>query len=157
MKIRLLSGIHRNVMATGLTSFFTDISTKMVYSIMPLFLMSIGASKTTISLIEGIAESTASLLKAASGYWSDKIGRKKPFMVLGYGITAIVTPFYALVTAPFQVLIARFSERIGKGLRAAPRDSLIAASISNKEIGKNFGSKKLWIIVVLLLVHYLRV
>ena len=97
MKIRLLSGIHRNVMATGLTSFFTDISTKMVYSIMPLFLMSIGASKTTISLIEGIAESTASLLKAASGYWSDKIGRNKPFMVLGYGITAIVTPFYALV------------------------------------------------------------
>lgn len=142
MKIRLLSGIHRNVMATGLTSFFTDISTKMVYSIMPLFLMSIGASKTTISLIEGIAESTASLLKAASGYWSDKIGRNKPFMVLGYGITAIVTPFYALVTAPFQVLIARFSERIGKGLRAAPRDSLIAASISNKEIGKNFGFQK---------------
>lgn len=109
---------------------------------MPLFLMSIGASKTTISLIEGIAESTASLLKAASGYWSDKIGRNKPFMVLGYGITAIVTPFYALVTAPFQVLIARFSERIGKGLRAAPRDSLIAASISNKEIGKNFGFQK---------------
>ena len=71
MNIRYLSSINRNVLATGLTSFFTDTSTKMVYSVMPLFLMSIGASKTTISIIEGIAESTASLLKAASGYWSD--------------------------------------------------------------------------------------
>lgn len=116
---KFLTGIHRNVIATGLTSFFTDISTKMVYSVMPLFLLSIGASKTGISLIEGIAESTASLLKAASGYMSDKIGRSKPFMIFGYGITALVTPLYALVTIPFQVLIARFAERIGKGLRAA--------------------------------------
>lgn len=139
---RLLSNIHRNVVATGLTSFFTDISTKMVYSVMPLFLMSIGASKTTISLIEGIAESTASLLKAASGYWSDKIGRNKPFMVFGYGMTALVTPLYSFVTAPFQVLMARFAERIGKGFRAAPRDSLIAASIDKKEVGKNFGFQK---------------
>ena len=138
----IFSGIHRNVAASGLTSFFTDISTKMVYSIMPLFLMSIGASKTAVSLIEGIAESTASLLKAVSGYWSDKIGRNKPFMVLGYGITALVTPLYAWVTAPFQVLMARFTERLGKGLRAAPRDSLIAASIDRKDAGKNFGFQK---------------
>lgn len=128
MRNRLFGNIHRNILATGLTSFFTDISTKMVYSVMPLFLISIGASKTTISLIEGIAESTASLLKAASGYWSDQIGRNKPFMIFGYGITALVTPFYSFVTAPFQALTARFAERVGKGLRAAPRDSLIAAS-----------------------------
>lgn len=139
---KFLTGIHRNVIATGLTSFFTDISTKMVYSVMPLFLLSIGASKTGISLIEGIAESTASLLKAASGYMSDKIGRSKPFMIFGYGITALVTPLYALVTIPFQVLIARFAERIGKGLRAAPRDSLIASSINKDEVGKNFGFQK---------------
>ena len=69
-------GLERNVFFTGITSFFTDTSTKMVYSVMPLFLMAIGASKTTISLIEGIAESTASLVKALSGYWSDKIGKK---------------------------------------------------------------------------------
>lgn len=139
---KFLTGIHRNVIATGLTSFFTDISTKMVYSVMPLFLLSIGASKTGISLIEGIAESTASLLKAASGYMSDKIGRSKPFMIFGYGITALVTPLYALVTIPFQVLIARFAERIGKGLRAPPRDSLIASSINKDEVGKNFGFQK---------------
>ncbi len=142
MRKSIFAGIHRNVMATGFTSFFTDISTKMVYSVMPLFLMSIGASKTTISLIEGIAESTAALLKAASGYWSDKVGRNKPFMILGYGITALVTPFYSLVTAPIQVLIARFTERVGKGLRAAPRDSLIACSIRKEEVGKNFGFQK---------------
>lgn len=97
---KVFKGLPRNIWATGITSFFTDTSTKMVYSVMPLFLLSIGASKTTISLIEGIAESTASLLKALSGYWSDKIGRNKPFMLLGYGVTAIVTPIYAFIWLP---------------------------------------------------------
>jgi len=135
-------GIEKNAFFTGLTSFFTDTSTKMVYSVMPLFLLSIGASKTTISLIEGIAESTASLLKAISGYWSDKIGKNKPFMIIGYGITAIVTPLYALARIPIQILFYRFFERIGKGLRAAPRDSLISGSIKKNEIGKTFGFQK---------------
>ncbi len=135
-------GLEKNAFFTGLTSFFTDTSTKMVYSVMPLFLLSIGASKTTISLIEGIAESTASLLKAISGYWSDKIGKNKPFMVIGYGITAIVTPLYALARIPIQILFFRFFERIGKGLRAAPRDSLICGSIKKNEAGKTFGFQK---------------
>ena len=135
-------GLERNVFFTGLTSFFTDTSTKMVYSVMPLFLLSIGASKTTISLIEGIAESTASLIKALSGYWSDKIGKNKPFMLIGYGVTALVTPLYALVRIPVHVLFFRFFERIGKGLRAAPRDSLISGSVDQKEAGKNFGFHK---------------
>lgn len=109
---------------------------------MPLFLLSIGASKTTISLIEGIAESTASLFKAFSGYWSDKIGKNKPLMIVGYGITALVTPIYALVRIPVHVLFLRFFERIGKGLRAAPRDSLISGSVHKNEAGKNFGFHK---------------
>ena len=135
-------GLEKNAFFTGLTSFFTDTSTKMVYSVMPLFLLSIGASKTTISLIEGIAESTASLLKAISGYWSDKIGKNKPFMIVGYGITAIITPLYALARIPIQILFFRFFERIGKGLRAAPRDSLISGSIKKNEAGKTFGFQK---------------
>ena len=135
-------GLEKNALFTGLTSFFTDTSTKMVYSVMPLFLLSIGASKTTISLIEGIAESTASLLKAISGYWSDKIGKNKPFMIIGYGITAIITPLYALARIPIQILFFRFFERIGKGLRAAPRDSLISGSIKKNEAGKTFGFQK---------------
>lgn len=135
-------GLERNVFFTGLTSFFTDTSTKMVYSVMPLFLLSMGASKTSISLIEGIAESTSSLFKAFSGYWSDRIGKNKPLMIIGYGVTALVTPLYALVRIPVQVLFLRFFERIGKGLRAAPRDSLISASVPANEIGRNFGFHK---------------
>ncbi|HOD56302.1 MAG TPA: MFS transporter [Bacteroidales bacterium] len=142
MKNKRIFGLQRNVFFTGLTSFFTDTSTKMIYSVMPLFLLSIGASKTSISLIEGIAESTASLIKAFSGYWSDKIGKNKPFMIFGYGITALITPLYALVRLPVQVLLLRFVERTGKGLRAAPRDSLISASVSKEETGKNFGFHK---------------
>jgi MFS family permease len=114
----------------------------MVYSIMPLFLLSIGASKTSISLIEGIAESTASLLKGFSGFWSDKIGKNKPFMIIGYGITAIITPLYTLVRFPVHVLLLRFVERVGKGIRTAPRDSLISGSMEKNEAGKNFGFHK---------------
>jgi MFS family permease len=135
-------GLERNVFFAGLTSFFTDTSTKMVYSVMPLFLMSIGASKTLISLIEGIAESTASLVKALSGYWSDKIGKNKPFMLIGYGVTALITPLYSFVGKPVEVLFYRFFERVGKGIRAAPRDSLISGSVTKKDAGKNFGFHK---------------
>ena len=142
MKSNKLFGLEKNVFFMGLTSFFTDTSTKMVYSIMPLFLLSIGASKTNISLIEGIAESTASLLKALSGVWSDRIGKNKPFMIIGYGLTALITPFYANVVSPIQVLYLRFVERVGKGLRTAPRDSLISGSVKNGDAGRNFGFHK---------------
>lgn len=135
-------GLGRNVFFTGLTSFFTDTSTKMVYSVMPLFLLSLGASKTTLSLIEGIAESTSALLKALSGFWSDKIGKNKPFMIIGYGLTAIITPVYAFISTPFQVLICRFTERVGKGVRTAPRDSLISGSVKKNHAGKSFGFHK---------------
>ncbi len=142
MENKRIFGLARNVFFTGLTSFFTDISTKMIYSVMPLFLLSIGASKTSISLIEGIAESTASLFKAFSGYWSDRIGKNKPFMLVGYGITALITPLYVFVRFPIHVLFLRFFEKIGKGLRAAPRDSLISGSVPKNETGKNFGFHK---------------
>ena len=142
MKGKKILGLEKNVFFTGLTSFFTDTSAKMIYSVMPLFLLSMGSSKTTISLIEGIAESTASLLKAISGLWSDKIGKKKPFMIIGYGLSALVTPIYAFVKFPVQVLYLRFSERIGKGIRTAPRDSLVSASTKKNEMGKSFGFHK---------------
>ncbi|WP_286847384.1 MULTISPECIES: MFS transporter [unclassified Proteiniphilum] len=142
MKLKRYFGLEKNVFYTGLTSFFTDTSSKMVYSVMPLFLMSIGASKIQISLIEGIAESTASLLKAVSGFWSDKIGKNKPFMFIGYTITALITPLYAYVVHPMQVLAYRFLERVGKGIRTAPRDSLISGSVNNGETGKSFGFHK---------------
>jgi MFS family permease len=135
-------GFNKNIFYAGLVSFLTDTSTKMVYSIMPLFLLSIGASKTTLSLIEGIAESTAALVKTASGFWSDKLGRNKPFMAIGYAITAIVTPVYAAVTLPVHVLLLRFVERFGKGVRTAPRDSLVAGSAEKGDTGRSFGLHK---------------
>jgi len=135
-------GFSRNVLFTGLTSFLTDTSVKMVYSVMPMFLLSIGASKTSLSLIEGIAESTASLIKSLSGFWSDKIGKNKPFMLIGYGISAIIIPLYTFVVSPMHVLYLRFIERAGKGIRTAPRDSLIAGSVTNNETGKSFGLQK---------------
>lgn len=134
--------VSRNVLFTGLTSFLTDTSTKMVYSVMPMFLMSIGASKTSLSLIEGIAESTAALVKTFSGFWSDKIGKNKPFMLIGYGLSSLIMPFYAVVVSPVQVLWLRFAERVGKGVRTAPRDSLIAGSVTNGETGTAFGVQK---------------
>src|SRR5665647_1043047 len=93
-------GIESNIFFIGLTSFLTDTTTKMIYAIMPLFLMTLGASKTEISLIEGIAESTASLIKALSGWWSDKIRKNKPFMIVGYAFTAVLSPMFSLVTTP---------------------------------------------------------
>jgi MFS family permease len=141
-KERKFLGFNRNILFTGLTSFFTDTSVKMVYSVMPMFLLSMGASKTSISIIEGIAESTASLIKTLSGFWSDKIGRNKPFMLVGYGISSLMIPLYSFVISPIQVLYLRFVERVGKGIRTAPRDSLIAGSVTNNETGKSFGLQK---------------
>ena len=135
-------GFNRNIIFTGLTSFLTDTSIKMIYSVMPMFLMSIGASKTSLSLIEGVAESTASLIKSLSGFWSDKIGKNKPFMLIGYGLSALIVPLYTFVVSPFQVLILRFIERFGKGIRTAPRDSLVAGSVTNGETGRGFGFQK---------------
>ncbi len=135
-------GLSSNIIYTGITSFLTDVSVKMVYSVMPMFLMSIGASKTSLSLIEGIAESTASLVKAFSGFWSDRIGRNKPFMIIGYGLSALILPLYTFAIAPVHVLILRFLERLGKGIRTAPRDSLIAGSVKEGESGKSFGFQK---------------
>lgn len=135
-------GLNRNVFFAGITSFLTDTTTKMIYAVMPLFLLTLGASKTEVSIIEGVAESTASILKAFSGWWSDRLGKNKPFMIIGYAFTAVLSPLFSLVTTPIQVLIIRFLERVGKGIRTAPRDSLIAASSGSGVRGRSFGFHK---------------
>lgn len=135
-------GLERNIFFAGLTSFCMDTATKMIYSVMSMFLLSIGASKTQLTLIEGIAESTASLLKAFSGWWSDRIGRNKPFMLVGYALSAVVVPLYAFAVHPVHILVMRFVERVGKGVRTAPRDSLIAGSTDGGNTGRSFGFHK---------------
>jgi len=133
-------GFSRNVFFVGLTSFFTDISTEMVYPLIPIFLTTVlGAPVAIVGLVEGIAESTASLLKVISGWLSDRTQRRKRLTVLGYGLAAIAKPLLALSFVWWQVLIARFVDRFGKGVRTSPRDALIADSTSSEDYGKAFG------------------
>ena len=132
--------LPRNVVAAGLSSLFTDISSEMIVPVLPLFLTSVlGASPFTVGLIEGVAEATASLLKAVSGWWSDRLSRRKPFMLFGYGLSNLVKPLFALSTSWPQVLVVRFADRFGKGVRGAPRDALIADSVPANARGRAFG------------------
>jgi MFS family permease len=121
-------------------SFFTDVSTEMIYPLLPVFLASVlGANASFIGAIEGVAESTASLLKLASGWWSDKVGSRKFLVVIGYGIATIVRPFTAATHTARQVLAIRLTDRIGKGIRTSPRDALLADSAPPQARGRAFG------------------
>jgi len=132
--------IQKNVFRLGLTSFFTDLSSEMIFPILPIFLTTVlGANMAVIGLIEGIAESSATILKLLSGWLSDKWGKKKPLIIAGYSISTFTKPLLALSTNWGHVLGVRFLDRVGKGVRTAPRDSLIAASVDSKEKGGKFG------------------
>ncbi|MDD1755880.1 MAG: MFS transporter [Methanomassiliicoccales archaeon] len=141
-KGRLMAGISTNVLILGIVSLLTDASSEMIYPIMPLFLTAIGATGTLIGLIEGAAETTASLLKVASGWYSDRYQRRKVFLTSGYGLSALSKPLFALATTAYQVLGIRIVERVGKGIRSAPRDALIADSTPRESWGKAFGFHK---------------
>ncbi|MDH4222269.1 MAG: MFS transporter [candidate division Zixibacteria bacterium] len=135
-----LWGIKKNIFFLGLVSFLTDVSSDMIYPLLPVFLTDVlGASRVFVGLIEGIAESTASLLKIFSGWFSDKIGKRKPVVILGYSLSSLSKPLLALVTSGWQVLFLRFGDRVGKGLRTSPRDALIAESSSETKRGTSFG------------------
>lgn len=139
-KPRFISGIGRNVFFAGLVSLFMDISSEMIYPLLPLFLTGVlGATKTTVGIIEGIAEATASLLKVFSGYLSDRFGKKKLLMGLGYGISVVSRPVIAGASTWLEVLSARFIDRFGKGIRTAPRDAIIAESANFGNMGLSFG------------------
>lgn len=132
--------INQTVKALGVVSLLTDLSTKMVYPITPIFLTHVlGAPTWTLGLIEGIAESTASLLKLSSGWLSDRVGRRKPFALFGYSLGAFSRILLAMSMVWGHVLGARFIDRVGKGLRAAPRDVLITENSSPKQRGQAFG------------------
>ncbi|MEO0352190.1 MAG: MFS transporter [Cyanobacteria bacterium P01_A01_bin.15] len=128
------------VRALGWVSLFTDFASKMVYPITPIFLTSVlGAPVWSVGVIEGIAESTASLLKLYSGWLSDRVGRRKPFAVAGYGLGALSKLGLAVSASWVAVLGARLVDRVGKGLRAAPRDVLIAENCAPNQRGHAFG------------------
>ena len=133
-------GISKNVFVLGLVSFFNDVASEMIYPIVPIFLTSVlGAPVAIVGLIEGIAESTASILKVVSGWLSDKFQKRKPFVVAGYSFSAISKILLSLAFSWPFVLIARFIDRFGKGTRTSARDALIAESSENSVRGRSFG------------------
>lgn len=138
--LRQLRSLPRNVWVVTLTSFLTDVSSEMLFNLLPLFLANVlGVRTGIIGLIEGIAETTASLVKIYAGWISDRLGRRKWLTVAGYGLSTLAKPFLYFTTTWFGVLAVRFTDRVGKGLRTAPRDALIADSIDEHRRGLAFG------------------
>ncbi len=134
------ANLPRAVIAVGVVSFLTDFSSEMIYPLLPAFLTAmLGASAVAIGLIEGVAESTASLLKLVSGYWTDRVHRRKPFLVAGYGLAGLVRPLIGLALSWPFVLALRFLDRVGKGLRTSPRDALIADVTDPRQRGAAYG------------------
>lgn len=138
--LRRYASLPRNVLALSSVSLLNDVSSEIIYPLLPAFLaLSLGASPFAIGLIEGFAESVASLLKLASGYLSDRLGTRKWPVFLGYSLAALTRPFLAFATSWQQVLVIRLVDRAGKGIRGAPRDALIAESVPVGERGFAFG------------------
>lgn len=132
--------MNRNIIILGLVSFFTDISSEMIYPLVPLYLtVVLGASPAVIGIIEGISESLASLLKIVSGRISDRFDKRKPLAIVGYGLSAVGKVLFVVAVSWFGILGARVSDRFGKGIRTAPRDAIIADSCDPENRGKAFG------------------
>lgn len=123
----------------GLVSFFTDFSTEMVLGVLPLFIIDLGASRAILGAIEGSAELVSYGVRMISGTLSDKLGKRKIFVLAGYAMSTASKPFFSAASGWFDAFLVRTGDRIGKGLRTAPRDALIADSISEKSAGKAFG------------------
>lgn len=131
------------IVALGFISLFTDLSSNMIVPILPLYLSSVLHVQTSsIGIIEGIAESTASILKLFSGWITDRVGKYKLLMLVGYGLSNLTKPLFALSGSWGQVLLVRFSDRIGKGIRTSPRDVLVANTTTKEERGKAFGFRR---------------
>lgn len=141
-KQSFFTGLSRNIIIVGFVSLFTDLSSQMVFPVVPLFLLSLGASAWVVGLVEGAAETTASLLKVFSGYWSDKMRRRKPFVFAGYGLSSLTKPLFAFAQSWPFVLFFRVIERVGKGIRDAPRDAIVAESVDGSIRGKAYGFQR---------------
>jgi MFS family permease len=138
-----LSAIPRTVVALGVVSLFMDISSEIIHSLLPAFLVTVlGVSAFSIGIIEGVAEATASITKIFSGAISDWIGKQKPLVLVGYGLAALTKPLFPLASGIGLVLVARFVDRIGKGIRSAPRDALIGDVTPVELRGTAFGLRQ---------------
>jgi len=137
---RKIFGLSKNVFVAGLVSLFMDISSEMIYPVLPLFMANVlGLNKSVIGLIEGTAEATASIVKVFSGYLSDRLGNRKWLMFAGYGISTLSRPVLALAGGWHHVFGYRLMDRFGKGVRTSPRDAIIAESTEATHLGRAFG------------------
>ena len=131
--------LARNIYAFGITSFLNDTATEMAYWVLPAFLASLGAGPAQLGLIEGVAESVASFAKLFSGSLTDRIDRRKPLVVAGYFVANAVKPLLALATSWWHILLIRFTDRLAKGVRGAPRDVMVAESVPKGRLGAAYG------------------
>jgi MFS family permease len=139
----VLARLPSGVWALGFVSLFMDVSSEMIHALLPVFLVSVlGASVTAVGLLEGTAEAIASITKVFSGSVSDWIGKRKLLVVLGYGLAAVTKPFFALAPSASWVFAARFADRVGKGIRGAPRDALVADLTPADARGAAFGLRQ---------------
>ena len=150
------SRVPRGVVALGFVSLFMGTSSEMVHSLLPVFLVSVlGVGAMSVGIIEGIAEAAAAIVKVFSGTLSDWMGRGKPLVLVGYGLAALTKPLFPLASGLGLVLTARFVDRIGKGIRGAPRDALVADAAPADLRGTAFGLINLATGVTLLLASFL--
>src|SRR5437660_4496619 len=132
--------LPRNIFALSLVSLLNDVSSEIIYPLLPLFLsLTLGASRAEVGLIEGAAESVSSLLKLFAGYFSDRLGKRKALVVFGYSVANFARPLLAFATSWHQVLAIRLADRLGKGIRTAPRDAMIADAVTVQQRGLAFG------------------
>jgi MFS family permease len=149
MGIKSVVGVHRgnpdtgkiplNVIVLGIVSLFTDSASEMIYPLVPIFVASLGSGAVILGVIEGVAETTAAMLKLFSGIISDKLGKRKLLVIIGYSISSLIRPFTGIVSGAWQIVFIRMIDRVGKGIRTAPRDALIASSVDESIRGKAFG------------------
>jgi MFS family permease len=133
-----VKALSRNVVLLGVVSLLADVSSDMVMPLLPAFLVTLGAGAAYLGVIEGAAEATAALLKYVSGRWADRVRRLLPLAVLGYALAALARPFLAVAKAPWQVLVIRNIDRVGKGIRTSPRDKLLASSTDPSRLAEAF-------------------
>src|SRR5512136_1425295 len=131
--------IPLNIIVLGIVSLFTDAATEMIYPLVPIFVASLGSGAVILGVIEGVAETTAAMLKLFSGIISDKLQKRKLLVVIGYSISSLIRPFTGIVSGAWQIVFIRMLDRVGKGIRSAPRDALIASSVDDSIRGKAFG------------------
>jgi MFS family permease len=135
--------LHRTVRSLGLVSLLTDASSEMIYPLLPAFLTgTLRAGPAFLGIVEGLAETVAAALKIVSGRLSDRLRRRKPLVVAGYSLSSLVRPLVALATAPVHVLAVRVLDRVGKGVRGAPRDALVTEVTRGEDLGRAFGFQR---------------